>query len=76
MLVAAITTAHVSTGGFPLLTALIVTPLVGALLAILMPSRRPEYARIVGYVAAAGTGGFAVDLLVQYKASTHGYQFV
>jgi NADH-quinone oxidoreductase subunit M len=68
--------AHVTNGGFPLLTALIVTPLVGAVLAILMPTRRPEYSRIVGYVATAATGGFAVDLLVQYKTSAHGYQFV
>jgi NADH-quinone oxidoreductase subunit M len=76
MLAAALTTPHVTNGGFPLLTALIVTPLVGALIAILMPSRRPEYSRIVGYIATAATGGFAVDLLVQYKTSAHGYQFV
>jgi NADH-quinone oxidoreductase subunit M len=67
---------HVTNGGFPLLTALIVTPLVGAVIAILTPARRPEYSRIVGYIATAATAGFAIDLLVQYKTTAHGYQFV
>jgi NADH-quinone oxidoreductase subunit M len=63
-------------GSFPVLTALIVTPLVGALVALMMPARRPEYARIVGYLATAATGGLAIYLLVQFGAGTHGYQFV
>jgi NADH-quinone oxidoreductase subunit M len=75
MLATAVTASNVP-GGFPLLSALIFTPLVGAVIAILMPSRRPEYSRIVGYVTTAATGGFAVDLLVQFSVGTHGYQFV
>jgi NADH-quinone oxidoreductase subunit M len=61
---------------FPVLTALIVTPLVGAALAMVMPARRPEYSRIVGYLATAATLGLAIYLLVQFSATTHGYQFV
>ena len=41
-----------------------------------MPTRRPEYSRIVGYLATAATVGFAIYLLVQFSAGTHGYQFV
>jgi NADH-quinone oxidoreductase subunit M len=62
--------------GFPVLTALIMTPLVGAVFALVMPARRPEYARIVGYLATAASGGLALYLLVQFGAGTHGYQFV
>ena len=31
---------------FPVLTAMILVPLVGAIVAMVMPKRRPEYARI------------------------------
>ena len=68
--------ANATHGSFPVLTALIVTPLIGAVLALAMPSRRPEYTRIVGYLATAATGGLALYLLVQFGAGTHGYQFV
>ena len=79
MLAAATTASAITSathGSFPVLTALIVTPLFGALLALVMPSRRPEYARIVGYLATAATLGLALYLLVQFSGSTHGYQFV
>jgi NADH-quinone oxidoreductase subunit M len=79
MLAAAAFSATASTSkslGFPLLTALIVTPLIGAVVTMLMPSRRPEYARIVGYLTTAATGGLALDLLVQFHTTAHGYQFV
>ena len=76
---AASTTAvasYASRASFPILTALIVTPLIGAVLTIIMPSRRPEYARIVGYLTTAATLGLAVYLLVEFGVGTHGYQFV
>jgi NADH-quinone oxidoreductase subunit M len=63
-------------GGFPVLSALIATPIIGALIALVMPSRRPEYARIVGYLATAATLGMAIYLIVQFGVGTHGYQFV
>jgi NADH-quinone oxidoreductase subunit M len=73
---ASATAAHVTTNDFPILTALIVTPLIGAVFAVLMPSRRPEYTRIVGYLATAATLGLGVWLLVDFGTRTHGYQFV
>jgi NADH-quinone oxidoreductase subunit M len=79
MLAAATSTAALARAThetFPLLTALIVTPMVGALLALVMPTRRPEYTRIVGYLTTAATLGLAIYLLVQFSATTHGYQFV
>jgi NADH-quinone oxidoreductase subunit M len=68
--------ARAQHGSFPVLTALIFTPLVGALLTMVMPTRRPEYSRIVGFLATAATLGLSIYLLVQFSASTHGYQFV
>ena len=68
--------SHAVTAPFPVLTALILTPVLGAVVTLVMPSRRPEYSRIVGYVTTAATLGLAVYLLVQFGAGTHGYQFV
>jgi NADH-quinone oxidoreductase subunit M len=76
MLAAATAVVHANSVGFPLLTVLIFTPLAGAAFALVMPSRRPEYARIVGYLTTAATLGLAIYLLVDFGARTHGYQFV
>jgi NADH-quinone oxidoreductase subunit M len=62
--------------GFPLLTALVILPAAGAVLTLLMPARRPELSRVVGYVASAATFGLAVYLLIQFDTSSAGYQFV
>jgi NADH-quinone oxidoreductase subunit M len=67
---------HESGVDFPLLTALIVVPAAGALLTLLMPARRPELTRVVGYVTSAATFGLAVYLLIQFDTGHSGYQFV
>jgi NADH-quinone oxidoreductase subunit M len=74
--VASTAVANALRSPFPVLTALIVTPLVGAVVALIMPTRRPEYARVVGYLTTAATGGLAIYLLVQFNVSAHGYQLV
>jgi NADH-quinone oxidoreductase subunit M len=66
----------VSSTGFPLLTAIIVMPFAGAVLALLVPSRRPEVVRIVGYLASIATLGFVLYLLADFSTSAHGYQYV
>ena len=38
--------------GFPILTALVLVPVIGALLVILTPRRRPEIVKLVGLLAA------------------------
>ena len=62
--------------GFPLLTALILVPAVGAVITLLVPGRRPELTRAVGYVTSAATFGLAVYLLIQFDTGHAGYQFV
>src|SRR5262245_7195617 len=61
---------------FPLLTTLIVVPAVGALLTMLVPRRRPELARAIGYAVSLATLGMAIYLLIQFETGKTGYQFV
>jgi NADH-quinone oxidoreductase subunit M len=60
--------------GFPVLTALILVPFVGAVLALITPSRRPELIRVVGFLATAATLGLAIYLLVNFDTARHGFQ--
>ncbi|MDQ1382084.1 MAG: hypothetical protein QOJ71_2803, partial [Actinomycetota bacterium] len=41
--------------GFPLLTFLVFLPAIGAIVTMLMPVRRPELSRAVGYVTSMAT---------------------
>jgi NADH-quinone oxidoreductase subunit M len=61
---------------FPLLTVLIVLPAAGALVTMLIPKRRPELVRAVGYGASVATLGMAVYMLREFERATSGYQFV
>jgi NADH-quinone oxidoreductase subunit M len=62
--------------GFPILTAIIVTPIIGALLTLCTPARRPELARAVGFLSTAATLGFACWLLYDFQTSVDTFQFV
>ena len=74
--VAVAAVSHESGVGFPLLTTMILLPGVGAVLTLLIPDRRPELTRVVGYVISAATLGLAVYLLIQFDTGHSGYQFV
>src|SRR3954470_16847856 len=65
-----------SNGQFPLLTAIILLPIAGAVLTLLVPARRPEVVRVVGYLASVATLGLALYLLADFSTSVHGYQYV
>ena len=75
-LLAAAAATHVTNLGFPLLTALILVPAAGAVVTLLVPARRPELTRVVGYVTSAAVFGLAVYLLIQFDTGRSGYQFV
>jgi NADH-quinone oxidoreductase subunit M len=62
--------------GFPLLTALIVLPAVGALLVALTPKSRGDVARLVGVGASAATGALSVWMLTQFDRHDAGFQYV
>lgn len=61
---------------FPILTAIILMPLVGAIGVLLTPARRPELAQAIGYAASAATLGLAGWLLWSFEVGFGGFQFV
>jgi NADH-quinone oxidoreductase subunit M len=61
---------------FPVLSALVLTPLAGAVATLLTTRRRPEYARVVGLLASAAAFGLAVWMLVDFQTGPAGYQMV
>ena len=73
---AAAAVSHASNAGFPLLTAMILVPAVGAVITLLLPARRPELIRALGYVTSAAAFGLAVFMLIQFDTGHVGYQFV
>ncbi|MCU1373962.1 MAG: nuoM, partial [Actinomycetia bacterium] len=66
---------HVNGAGFPLLTALILVPAIGALLVAVVPRTRPEVSRLVGVCASAATAALSVWLVAQFDRHDAGFQF-
>jgi NADH-quinone oxidoreductase subunit M len=64
-----------ATSDFPILTALVVLPAVGALVVALVPQARAELHRLVALMFSVGTGALAVKLLVDFDTGDAGYQF-
>ena len=62
--------------GYPILTAIIVTPLVGALLVLCTPARRPDLAKAFGLITSMATLGFAAQLLWRFQTNFGGFQFL
>ncbi|MCU1484096.1 MAG: nuoM [Actinomycetia bacterium] len=65
----------VAGAGFPLLTALVVVPAIGALLVAIIPKGRGEVARLVGVAASAVTAALSVWLVAQFDRADAGFQF-
>src|SRR5438105_267375 len=66
---------RVSGAGFPLLTALILVPAIGALLVALVPRSRGDVARLVGVSASGATAALSVWLVTQFDRRDAGFQF-
>ena len=66
---------HVNGAGFPLLTALVVLPVIGAAVVALLPKSRPDLTRLVGVAASAATGALSVWLVAQFDRRDAGFQF-
>jgi NADH:ubiquinone oxidoreductase subunit 4 (subunit M) len=60
---------------FPILTALVLVPAVGALAVALVPKSRPELHRLVAVAFSGGTGALALWLLAAFDKSDAGFQF-
>jgi NADH-quinone oxidoreductase subunit M len=75
---AAVSTAVTSGSvGFPLLTAIIFLPLIGAAVVAALPaSRESQLAFVIGAVASAIEIALVVTLIIEFKKSSAGFQFV
>jgi NADH-quinone oxidoreductase subunit M len=61
---------------FPLLTAMVLLPAIGAIAVAVLPRQRPELVRPVGLVFAVATGALTVYLLAAFDTGEAGFQFV
>ncbi len=60
---------------FPILPALVLVPILGALAIALMPRRRPESLRQVAVLVSTTTAALSVWLLTAFDTSEAGFQF-
>ncbi len=61
---------------FPILSALIVTPGVGAVVVALLPKQRPQLVKPVALLVTLATAALTVYLLVDFKTGAAGFQDV
>ena len=64
-----------SASSFPLLSMLVVVPLIGAITILLTTSRRPEFAKLIALVASVATGAMSIYLLRVFDTGDDGFQF-
>ena len=64
--------SHSSIIGFPLLTALVFMPAIGAIITMFVPRNRPDTARAVGYLTSVAVLAMAIYLLTQFADRTRG----
>jgi NADH-quinone oxidoreductase subunit M len=63
-------------GGFPVLTALVLVPAVGAVVLVLAPRTRPELLKPLALLFSVGAGAFAVYVMANFETSApQPYQF-
>jgi NADH-quinone oxidoreductase subunit M len=62
--------------GFPLLTSIVLAPLVAAAVVALLPRSRPEVVRLAGFLGAVAAGLLTVVLAVEFRGGEAGFQFV
>jgi NADH-quinone oxidoreductase subunit M len=65
-----------SQAGFPILSAVVLTPALGALAVALTSKRRPEVARQVAVIASAITLALTIAIVVLFKTDTAGFQLL
>src|SRR5690606_33575486 len=61
---------------FPLLPALVLVPVAGAVVIGLIPSRRTDLFKLVAVLTSVATGALSLYLLAEFDRSEPGFQFV
>ena len=67
---------HASDPHTPLLTILVVVPLIGAALVALVPRRRPEVHRLLAVLVSVLAGALTIAVLVQFNKTSGEFQLV
>ena len=62
-------------GGFPVLTSLIVIPAIGAMVLAMVPAVRTEVHRLVALISTGITGAISIWVLIKFQTSDSGFQF-
>ena len=61
---------------FPILTALILVPVIGALFVALTPKSRPEIPKLIALMSTVGTLAMSIWLMASFETGESGFQFV
>jgi NADH-quinone oxidoreductase subunit M len=61
---------------FPILTALVLTPLIGSVVIALLPRSRPEFPKVVALLASVATAAMSFWLMASFETADAGFQFV
>ncbi|WP_420451513.1 NADH-quinone oxidoreductase subunit M [Ilumatobacter sp.] len=68
--------AHGGSGSFPILSMLIVVPIVAAAAITLTGARRTDWAKLIAVASSVTTGAMSVWLLASFDRDADGFQFV
>jgi NADH-quinone oxidoreductase subunit M len=61
---------------FPILTALILLPILGAVLITIVSNKYLELVKVIAMVFSVGVGGMSLWLLASFKSADSGFQYV
>ncbi|MFM8504812.1 MAG: NuoM family protein, partial [Acidimicrobiaceae bacterium] len=61
---------------FPILSALVVLPLLGSIIVALLGKSRPEWVKLGALVSSVTTGALSLWLLAAFKSGEAGFQFI
>ena len=67
---------HEPSAGFPILTALVLVPIVGAFAVAITGTRRPELVKLVALLFSVAVGAMSVWMMAQFERGEPGFQFV
>lgn len=61
---------------FPILSTLVLAPLVGSVLVVLSSNKRPEITKLIAVLSSVFTGALGLWLLASFETGEEGFQFV
>ena len=67
--------AETAATSFPILTALILVPLLGAVIIAAMSKRRPEWVKLIAVLTSVAVGAMSIWMLASFKTSSSEFQF-